>query len=139
MHMRCLVRLQFNVTIVIDDQAPLALSAHPAMPAAPHRQYLTAASRSPTNCQPRRTVSFCYFALLHHAVKVCPGLPPTTPPNAVSEWNVSCTNPTAGSNCTLGCAANSSGIGYTALCINGNWTVTGACARKQQQLLIQPG
>ncbi|WIA12256.1 hypothetical protein OEZ85_012321 [Tetradesmus obliquus] len=64
-------------------------------------------------------------------LKVCPGLPPTTPPNAVSEWNVSCTNLTAGSNCTLGCAANSSGIGYTALCMNGNWTVTGACALKQ--------
>uniref|UniRef100_A0A383VYJ3 Sushi domain-containing protein n=1 Tax=Tetradesmus obliquus TaxID=3088 RepID=A0A383VYJ3_TETOB len=64
-------------------------------------------------------------------LKVCPGLPPTTTPNAVSEWNVSCTNLTAGSNCTLGCAANSSGIGYTALCINGNWTVTGACALKQ--------
>jgi hypothetical protein len=67
-----------------------------------------------------------------NAVRVCPGLP-AIPPNAMSNWNASCTNLTAGSNCTLGCAADSTGIGYTALCLNGNWTVTGACVRKQRQ------
>ncbi|WIA18662.1 hypothetical protein OEZ85_003366 [Tetradesmus obliquus] len=63
-------------------------------------------------------------------LRVCPGLP-GVPPYAASDWNASCANLTAGSNCTLACAANSTGGSYTALCLNGNWTVTGECSLNQ--------
>jgi hypothetical protein len=81
------------------------------------------------NCLPTIKLPCSALMCCSNAVRVCPGLP-AIPPNAISNWNASCTNLTAGSNCTLSCAADSTGIGYTALCLNGNWTVTGACACK---------
>lgn len=65
------------------------------------------------------------------AVAQCPSLPPAQAYAAASSWNSSCSNATAGSNCTLACADSATGSGYEAVCAsNGTWSVSGNCTGK---------
>jgi hypothetical protein len=62
------------------------------------------------------------------AIMQCIGLPPAQGHAAASGWNSSCNNATAGSTCSLTCAADSTGDGYQASCTaSGNWSVNGTC------------
>ncbi|WIA33820.1 hypothetical protein OEZ86_006930 [Tetradesmus obliquus] len=63
------------------------------------------------------------------AVVLCEGQPPLQASAAEAGWNSSCSNATVGTNCTLDCASDAVGDGYTAECTaSGNWSVSGACA-----------
>jgi len=60
---------------------------------------------------------------------LCADLPVNQTNADVNGWNVSCSNATVDTNCTLACADGSTGPGYTAVCTaNGNWSVSGTCA-----------
>lgn len=74
------------------------------------------------------------------AVVQCPGLPPAQDNAAVSGWNSSCSNATAGSSCSVACGSNAIGSGYQASCtINGTWSVNGSCARELLPVICNAG
>jgi hypothetical protein len=98
----------------------LGMRAHPSMPRLEQQELMLLLFAS--------DLAAASVAAAVLPVVRCAGLPPTPDNAAEGGWNSSCSNATAGSICSLTCAADSTCDGYQAVCTaSGNWSVNGTC------------